>query len=338
MKTMNPGSPAALYDHADQLLTIHESLLGDRRRNRPFYRALKKAVTPGCRVLDVGAGTGLWAIAAARLGAGTVVAVEREPLLAGLIKALARENGVADRIEVISGDARQLRLGKDFDVVVSETIGHILFDEEVIPLLIDARERFLKPGGVLIPSSVALRVAAARLRGRDRLPSGLPLSFALFESLLLHSPVSLRGRAGWRRLSEPADLIRVDLTAVGAPPGTADLTARWPGLDVRRVNCFAVWVEATLAAGVGIRTARTTSWSTTAYRIRPFRGERGDLEFKLTLTAETNYWTGTLSGGQTQQVQSYSPAQAAALLLAATRTDADVFRLGQGAGGTDAGR
>jgi len=324
---VNPGPEATLYDYADQLLTVHESLLRDTRRNRPFYRALKQHVRKGCSVLDIGAGTGVWAIAAARMGAGRVVAVEREPLLLGLIRALARENGVADRVEVIGGDSRQVSLGKEFDVILSETIGHLIFDEEVIPILIDARERFLKPGGVLIPGAVALRAAAAHLRQRpDRLPAGLPVDFGLFEALLLNSPLPLGARARLQQVSEPADLIRVDLTSVQAPPAVADLTACWRQQDTRRVNCFVVWVEALLTPGVGITTTRTTSWSTTAYRVSPFQGERGDLEFKLALTSATNCWTATLVTEQHQEVQSYSPAAAAALLLASTRTDADVFQ------------
>ena len=155
-----------LYQQTAQLLKDHESLLSDEHRNRPFYKALKNHVTGTSSVLDIGSGTGLWAIAAARMGARRVVAIEQDVLLLGLIKALARHNGVADRVEVLGGDSRQAGLGKDFDIVISETVGHLVFDEPIVPIMIDARERFLKPGGVLIPGSVALLAAAAQLRQR----------------------------------------------------------------------------------------------------------------------------------------------------------------------------
>jgi hypothetical protein len=78
----NP-SEAHLYQRTAELLGDHESLLGDRLRNQAFHRALKQYVTPDTCVLDIGSGTGLWAIVAARLGAKKVVAIEQEPCFRG---------------------------------------------------------------------------------------------------------------------------------------------------------------------------------------------------------------------------------------------------------------
>jgi SAM-dependent methyltransferase len=320
------GPEADLYQRAAQLLKDHESLLNDRRRNRFFYKALERHVGEASSVLDVGAGTGLWAIAAARLGARRVVAVEQDGLLLGLIKALARDNGVADRVEVVGGDARQVQLGKEFDVVISETVGHLVFDEPIVSIMLDARQRFLKPGGVLLPGGVALVAAAARLRRRHRnLPAGIPVTYDTFESLLLNSPVALKGRKRLRWLSEPRDLIRVDLNRVTQSPDLANLTARWERQDVRRVNGFAVWAEIEAAPGEWIATTRTSSWRAAGYRVRPFHGGHGDLEFALTLTGATTYWMARLRHEQGEEVQSYSPATAATALLAQSQTGGDVF-------------
>ena len=169
---------AKLYNHTHQLVKAHETLLADANRNRLFYRALKKTVRRGTNVLDIGSGTGIWAILAAKMGAKRVVAIEAEPLLIGLLKTLARENGVASRVEVIEGDSRQVELDNEFDIIISETIGNLVFDEQVVPIMIDARERFLKPGGVLIPETVAVVAAAAHLKRRHkRLPAGIPLEY-----------------------------------------------------------------------------------------------------------------------------------------------------------------
>lgn len=77
-----------LYDHVNQLLAGHEKLLSDAERNKLLYEALKKHVTSERSVLDIGSGTGIWAVAAATLGAKRVVAIEEEPLLisSGLMK------------------------------------------------------------------------------------------------------------------------------------------------------------------------------------------------------------------------------------------------------------
>lgn len=310
---------------ACELLRIHELLLRDAPRNRPFYQALKASVTPDSAVLDIGSGTGLWAITAAKLGARKVVAIEMQPMLIGLIKALARDHGVEDRVEVIQGDSRQVRLAREFDVVVSETIGHVIFDEQIAEIMMDARERFLKPGGTLIPDTVTLKVAGARLREPARLPAGIPGKFGRFSSLMLHAPLALTNKKPLKLITAPATLVHADLTRITAEPPLGDLNAHWPQLDTARINCFAVWAEMTLAPGIAASTMDTPSWSVTAYRVKPFAQKRGDLEFRLALSAHTNHWTATLAGGAQHETQSFSPEIAAAELLALNASDPDVF-------------
>lgn len=324
--TTTSQTEAQVHDHAFQLLNIHDSLLKDTQRNKPFYRALKASITPDSHVLDIGSGSGLWAITAAMLGAKRVVAIEREPMLIGLIKALARANGVADRVEVVEGDSRHIQLTREFDVIVSETIGHVIFDEQITEIMIDARERFLKPGGVLIPDKVTLMVAGARLaRQPARLPAGIPGNFDYFQSLLLNNPLGLADKKPIKLLTAARSLVTLDLHRVTSGPDLQSLTATWPQCDSASINCFVVWAEATLAKGIEISTMKTSSWSVTAYRVQPFEPAEGELEFKLTLSSDTNYWAATLSAGGHRQTQSYSPAHAATELLALTRIDPAMF-------------
>lgn len=319
--------PAAAHagQHACELLRIHESLLRDAPRNRAFHCALKARVTPGCTVLDIGSGSGLWAITAARLGAKKVVAIEMMPMLAGLIRALARDHGVADRVEVITGDSRQVPLAREFDIVISETIGHVVFDEQIVEIMIDARERFLKPGGALIPETVTLMAAGAHLRKPARLPAGIPGKFSRFESLMLHAPLALTDKRPLKLLTAPAPLIHADLRTITAEPPLGNLTARWTQQDAARINCFAVWAEMQLTHDIAVSTMDTPSWSATAYRVKPFAQNRGDLEFHLALTAHTNHWTATLANGAEHETQSFSPELAAAEMLALSAPDPDVF-------------
>lgn len=312
--------------HVSELLRIHESLLRDAPRNRAFYRALQANVKPDSAVLDIGAGSGLWAITAAKLGAKKVVAIEMQPLLAGLIRTLARDHGLADRVEVIEGDSRQIQLARTFDVVISETIGHLIFDEQVVEIMIDARERFLKRGGALIPDTVTLMTAGARLVRPARLPVGMPGKFNRFESLILHGPLPLLDKKPLKLLTAPAVLVRADLHRLDGEPPLGNLTAQWPRQNVERINCFAVWVEATLTEGIAVSTMETPSWSATAYRIKPFAEKQGDLEFRLALSAHTNHWTATLDHGTEKEMQSYSPEIAAAELHAMSAGDPDVFQ------------
>ena len=332
---MTPSNAADVpfANHAHELLQAHESMLGDRRRNRAFYRALQKRVNGDSCVLDIGAGTGIWAIAAAQLGARKVLAIERDPLLIGLIKGLAYANHLADRIEVVQGDSRQLSVAREFNLLVTETIGNIGFEEQIVSVILDARKRFLQTDAVVIPESISLMVAGAQIKtARQKLPADVPLDYAEFTALTIHSPVELRRNVRFRIRSEPRELIRTDLASIQALPDLTRLTARWEPLDVSQTNCFAVWVVIRLTEGVQLSTLTTTSWTPVFYRIEPFEQSRGRLEFTLTLTPETNYWNVTLSGDQRQEAQCYSPAFAAAELTARGCTEPQTFSQLKGLG------
>src|SRR5262249_55856022 len=158
----------------------------------------------------------------------------------------------------------------------------------------DARTRFLRPGGIVIPQSVTLVVAPAHVQARrHRLPAGVPLQYGEFEEIALDSPLELTRNVRFRILSEPPDLIRTQLAGVEALPELTGLTATWPDMAVAGINGFAVWADATLAPGVRLSTLGTTSWTPVFYRVQPFELEQGTLEFKLSLTSESNYWSAT---------------------------------------------
>lgn len=315
-----------LFNHATELFKGHEKLLGDKVRNRAFYDALKRRVTPDTSVLDIGSGTGVWAIVAARLGAKQVVAVEHDPLLIGLIRSLANANGVADRLEAVAGDSRQLGFGQRFDIVISETIGNLAFEEEIISIMIDARRRLLNPGGVLIPESIALVTSPVYLQpGDPKTPAGISLEYECFEWLARNIPVGIEDKSRLRLLSEPQELARVDLATIEMLPEFADMTACWELDTVSDVNGFAVWAEALLAEGVKLDTLETTSWTPLIYRVSPFTHKKGSLELKLTLTSSSNYWTASLSSEGETETQSFSPAYAASLLVAQSRTSVDLI-------------
>ena len=319
---------AQLYNHTDLLIQGHRRLLSDRERNQSFYEALRETVKNDSAVLDIGSGTGIWAVTAALLGARRVVAIEYEPLLIGVIKALAAENGVGDQVEVVCGDSRQLHLAREFDIVISETIGHLVFDESIVSIMIDARERFLKADGMIIPQAVRLVAAAAHLENSDeKLPAGIPLTAAVFESLSINIPLALTDKTPLKILSSPEMLINTDLRTVSELPGLENLSAHWELPDTSEINCFAVWAEAFLTDKVSITTSRTTSWMPMIYRIKPFEQKSGDVKFSLTLTSKSNYWTAGITDRQNYEEQSYSPAAAAVELVTRSRSALNALKI-----------
>ena len=131
----------------------HESMLLDTVRCETFRQAIFDTVTPGCTVLDIGAGTGILSLFAAQAGAKVVYAVERTHI-AELARRIVKENGYDDRINVLQNDMETLELPEKVDVIVSEWLGGYGVDENLLPVVIHARDRWLKPGGKMIPAKV----------------------------------------------------------------------------------------------------------------------------------------------------------------------------------------
>lgn len=106
----------------------------DRDRSDAFRRAIESTVKVGDRVVDVGSGSGLLALFAARAGAAHVLAVELDPQIAEIARLNIAANGFSDRISVIVGDARTFRYarGAPFDVVIMEMLTTGMIDESQV--------------------------------------------------------------------------------------------------------------------------------------------------------------------------------------------------------------
>lgn len=313
-------SESQIYNHANELLRSHDVLLRDAVRNRAFYAALERTVNSDSKVLDIGAGSGIWAITAAKLGARHVVAIEMDEFLIGLIKMLAVEHGVADRVETVWGNSVEIQLEKEFDIVVSETIGYLGFDENIAEIMRDARDRFLKPGGKLIPETISLHAAPAHLKDQEEIiPAGLDLGFTGLSELAYHSPFLPKHPDEFEIVADPVCLIETDLYSPNSRSPDETLSATWTTGNALSANCFVVWVESRLTEGVTLSTRDTTSWTPTLFRFEPFSDDPGQLRFELELDRKGVSWTIIAGTGEASIVRQYSPAFAAAEMLAAAR-------------------
>ena len=141
-----------------RILDEHRQLLSDETRLRRFEAALAEVVQPHHVVLDLASGTGILGWLAARAGARRVYAVE----IGGIIqiaRELARANNLGDRMVFIKDWSRRAELPEQVDLVVSDQIGQFGIESDIAQCFADARRRLLKPGGLLMPSSVRLSVA-----------------------------------------------------------------------------------------------------------------------------------------------------------------------------------
>src|SRR5688572_13080954 len=131
-------------------LFSHRLMVRDSARTEAFRVALEAAVRPGDVVLDVGAGCGILSLFAARAGARRVYAVERTQV-ARLARDVARLNGFEHVVRVIEAPIEAVILPEPVDVVVSEWLGSIGVDENLLSAVLLARDRWLKPGHRLVP-------------------------------------------------------------------------------------------------------------------------------------------------------------------------------------------
>ena len=132
------------------LIDDYAAMMADPIRASAYLAALRETVRPGCVVADVGAGPGVLGVYAAVLGARRVFLVEPD-LSVGAAIALAEENGVRDRIEILRAFSIDATLPERADVVVSDLRGVLPLFEQHLKAAADIRARHLAPLGVTIP-------------------------------------------------------------------------------------------------------------------------------------------------------------------------------------------
>ncbi len=139
---------------------MHRFMLRDHVRNDTYRRAVLQAVNPGDVVLDVGAGTGILSLFAMQAGARKVYAVERATI-ARMAKQLVEKNGAHTQVEIVQGDIESVELPEQADLIVSEWMGCYGVDENMLTPVLIARNRWLKPGGTVLPQHVTGWMAPA---------------------------------------------------------------------------------------------------------------------------------------------------------------------------------
>ncbi|CAN0842233.1 Protein arginine N-methyltransferase 1.6 [Linum grandiflorum] len=137
--------------------TSYLDMLNDSPRNRAFRQAIDKTVTKPCHVLDIGAGTGLLSMMAARAmgGGGKVTSCESYLPMAKLMRKVLHVNGMGKDIKVINKRSDELQMGVDIpsraDVLVSEILDSELLGEGLIPSLQHAYDELLVENALTVP-------------------------------------------------------------------------------------------------------------------------------------------------------------------------------------------
>lgn len=143
------------------LLYDHVGMLQDHVRMQAYYDAIQLNAErhfKGKVVLDVGAGTGVLSVWAAKAGARRVFAVEATGV-ASHAEALVKAQGLEGVVTVLRGRMEQLELPEKVDVLLSEWMGYFLLRESMVQSVLYARDKWLKPDGVMYPSHARLLLA-----------------------------------------------------------------------------------------------------------------------------------------------------------------------------------
>lgn len=145
--------------------STHRVMLQDGPRMAAYAGAIR-ALEPRMRgrvVLDAGCGTGVLAMMCARLGgAARVYAVEASGM-ARAARAIVEANGLDGVVTVIEGHLEAVQLPEQVDVLVSEWMGFHLVNESMLDAVLGARDRWLRPGGVMIPQRARIWAAPVQV-------------------------------------------------------------------------------------------------------------------------------------------------------------------------------
>jgi len=264
-----------------------------------YAEALRRTVTPGCTVIDVGASFGAFALLACQYGAGHVIAIEPDPSIELLVP-LAKANGCADRITIIRDISTNFVPDRKADVIVSDCRGTVPLFQHHIATLADARARLLAPGGTLLPMRDTLKIALAQsppnhraaVRPWQRNAYGLDLSAGARFAANTMDKVYLKPRA---LVSASEELAVLDYRTITEP--NVDSRVTMVAARAGRVDGILVWFEAEIAEGLGYSNAPGQPPLVYGQMFLPLEGNprlaegaRIDLRFRATLLDGEYIW------------------------------------------------
>ncbi len=281
-------------------LTGYGAMVADDVRRRAYVAALERVIQPGCTVLEIGTGPGVFALLAARMGARKVYAIEPDDSIE-VARQLVGAHGLDDKIELFQGLSTDFTPPQPVDVVFSDLRGILPLLRGHLPAIIDARERLLAPQGALIPQQDRLWAAVveaeesygAHVDGWS--DHGLDLDLSIPREFT----TSTWGRT-WvsdldQCLVEPRTWATLDYRALQSLDAKGHL--EWRVRRAGRAHGILMWFDTLLVEGVGYSTAPGERPLVYRQQFLPFprpvelsAGDRVDLRLEAIYTGSDYVW------------------------------------------------
>ena len=239
-------------------LAAYGDMIADQVRRQAYLDAMRQAIQPGCTVLEIGTGPGVFALHAAQLGARKVYAVEPDDVIQ-IGRQLAVANGLSDRVEFVQGLSTDLELPEKVDVVLSDLRGLLPLFRNHLDSVIDARQRLLQPGGALIPRQDSLWVSVVAAEdlyskfSQGWREHGLDLDLSLPLDLVTNTVRKARFAAR-DCLVEPQRWALLDYRTITSNSSFAG-GARWVASRAGRSHGLAIWFDTKLTDDIGFSNA-----------------------------------------------------------------------------------
>lgn len=232
-------------------------MIADERRTDAYVAALQRAITADTVVLDMGTGTGLFAMLACRFGARHVYAMEPGDAI-HVARKIAQENGCADRVTFIQDFSTRVTLPERANVVISDLHGVLPYYQAHLPSIIDARQRHLAAGGILIPQQDMMWAAVITAPGqyeeyvrpwvRNKYDLSMQAACRIVTNLWSKDKVMSE-----QFIVEPQSLATLDYMTIASPDLCA--TLNWTVEQTGTAHGFSAWFDTKVAESICLSNA-----------------------------------------------------------------------------------
>lgn len=289
------GAERALHERDHRIRSAvarwHFAMLNDGERSASYELALATFLRPNMHVLDIGCGSGLLSMLAAKHGASHVTACEVVPEIAEVARHIVRGNGFAERVVVVPKSSANLVAGVDLprraDLLVTEIVDCGLVGEGIMPTLRHAREHLLAEGGSIVPRAAtiyATLIESVPIHELNLVSASRGIDVRQFNELSSQLYFPLRSHTWpYTFLSPAVPAFEVNFLTDSLEPTTREVS--FAVKQSGRCHAVMFWFDLELAPGVSLRNQpgdHKTHWMQAVQCIEhPFHVRAGET---LTLT------------------------------------------------------